>query len=66
MAPRRGHTVWVATGKRTRRGLVGKIDNAGHYTLRYGSDEHTTSGVRREAMCLEWTLERSAAALNSR
>ena len=34
--------------------------------MQYDGDEHTTSGVRREAMCLEWQLERSAAALNSR
>ena len=61
-----GRTVWVATGNRTRRGLVKKIDNNGHYTLQYDGDEHTTSGVRREAMCLEWQLERSAAALNGR
>ena len=25
-----GHTVWVATDNRTRRGLVKKIDNDGH------------------------------------
>ena len=58
--------VWVATGNQTRRWLVSKIDNDGHYTLQYDGDEHTTSGVRREAMCLEWQLERSAEALNSR
>ena len=52
-----GHTVWVALGNRTRRGLVKKIDNDGHYTLQYDGDEHTTSGVRRDAMCLEWQLE---------
>ena len=61
-----GHTVWVASGDRTRRGLVKKIDNDGHYTLQYDGDEHVTSGVRRDAMCLEWQLERSAAALNRR
>ena len=61
-----GHTVWVATGNRTRRGLVKKIDNDGHCTLQYGGDKHTTSGVRREAMCLEWQLERSATAMNGR
>jgi hypothetical protein len=48
-----GQTVWVALGNRTRRGLVKKIDNDGHYTLQYDGDEHTTSGVRRDAMCLE-------------
>ena len=53
-----GRTVWVAAGNRTRRGLVKKIDNDGHYTLQYDGDEHTTSGMRREAMCLEWQLER--------
>ena len=51
---------------RVRRGLVRKFDNDGHCALQYGSDEHTTSGVRRGAMCLEWQLERSAAALNRR
>ena len=51
-----GHTARVATGNRTRRGLVRKIDNDGHYTLQYDGDEHTTGGVRREAMCLEWQL----------
>ena len=61
-----GRTVWVALGNRTRRGLVKKIDNDGHYTLQYDGDEHTTSGVRRDTMCLEWQLERSAAALNRR
>ena len=61
-----GHTVWVATGDRTRRGLVRKVDNDGHYALQYGGDEHTTSGVRRDAMCLEWQLERSPASLNRR
>ena len=61
-----GHTVWVASGNRTRRGLVRKVDNDGHYTLQYDGDEHTTSGVRRDAMCLEWQLERSAASLNHR
>ena len=35
--------------------------------LQYDGDEHTTSGVRRDAMCLEWRqLERSAASLNRR
>ena len=48
-----GHTVRVASGNRTRRGLVKKIDNDGHYTLQYGGGEHTTSGVRRGTMCLE-------------
>ena len=33
-----GHTVWVATGDRTRRGLVRKVDNDGHYTLQYDGD----------------------------
>ena len=47
-------TVWVASGNRTRRGLVKKVDDDGHCTLQYDGDEHTTSGVRREAMCLEW------------
>ena len=61
-----GHTVWVATDNRTQRGLVKKIDNAGHYMSQYDGDEHPTSGVRREAMCLEWQLERSAASLNRR
>ena len=61
-----GHTVWVASGNRTRRGLVKKIDNDGHCTLQYDGDEHTTSGVRRGAMCLEWQLERSAASLSRR
>ena len=60
------HTAWVPTGNRTRRGLVEKIDNDGHCTIQYDGDEHTTSSVRREAMCLEWQLERSAAALNGR
>ena len=61
-----GHTVWVASGNRTRRGLVKNIDNDGHYTLQYDGDEHETCGVRRDAMCLEWQLERSAASLNRR
>jgi hypothetical protein len=61
-----GRTVWMAVGNRTRRGLVKKMDNDGRYTLQYDGDEHTTSGVRRGAMCLEWQLERSAAALNGR
>ena len=61
-----GYTVWVALGNRTRRGLVKKIDNDGHCALQYDGDEHTTSGVRRGAMCLEWQLERSAASLNRR
>ena len=61
-----GHTVWVAAGNRTRRGLVRKINSDGRYTLQCDGDEHTTSGVRREAMCLEWQLECSATALNSR
>ena len=60
------HTARVALGIRTRRGFVKKIDNDGHYTLQYDGDEHTTSGVRRDAMCLEWQLERSAASLNRR
>ena len=62
-----GHTVWVALGNRTRRGHVKKIDNDGHYTLQYDGDEHTASGVRRNAMCLEWQwqLERSAASLST-
>ena len=57
-------TVWVTLGNQTRRGLVKKIDNDGHCALHYDGDEHTTSGVRRDAMCLEWQLERSAASLN--
>ena len=61
-----GHTVGVASGNRTRRGLVKKIDNDGHCTLQYGGDEHTISSVRRDAMCLEWQLGRSAASLNRR
>ena len=61
-----GHTVWVAAGNRTRRGLIKKVDNDGHCTTQYDGDEHTTSGVRREAMCLEWQLERSAASPNRR
>ena len=61
-----GHTVWVALGNQTRRGLIKKIDNDSHCTLQYDGDEHTTSGVRRGAMCLEWQLERSAASLNRR
>ena len=62
-----GHTtVWVAAGNRTRRGLVKNIDNDGHCTLQYDGGEHTISGVRREAMCLEWQLGRSASALNGR
>ena len=61
-----GHTVWVALGDQTRRGIVKRIDNDGHYTLQYDGDEHTTSGVRRGTMCLEWQLGRSAAALNRR
>ena len=48
-----GQTVWVASGNRTRRGLVRKVDTDGHCTLQYGGDEHTTSGVHRDAMCLE-------------
>ena len=55
-----GRTVWVALGNRARCGLIKKIDNDGHCTLQYDGDEHTTSGVRRDAMCLEWQLERSA------
>ena len=61
-----GHPIWVASGNRARRGLVKKIDNDGHGTLQYDGDEHTTSGVRRGAMCLEWQLKRSAASLNRR
>ena len=61
-----GHMVWVASGNRTRRGLIKNIDNDGHYTLQYDGDEHVPSGVRRDAMRLEWQLERSAAALNRR
>ena len=61
-----GRTVWVALGNRTRRGLVKKIDNDGHCTLQYDGDGHTTSGVRRDAMCLERQLARSAASLNRR
>ena len=61
-----GHTAWVALGNRTRRGLVKKTDNDGHHTLEYDGDEHTTRSVRRDAMCLEWQLERSAASLNRR
>ena len=59
-----GHTVRVASCNRKRRGLVKKIDNDGHCTLQYDGDEHTTSGVRRGTVCLEWQLERSAASLN--
>ena len=61
-----GHTARVATGNRTWRGLVKKIDNDGHCMLQYDGDEHTTSGARRDAMHLEWQLERSAAALHGR
>ena len=49
-----GRTVWVASGNRTRCGLVKKIGNDGHYTPQYDGDKHTTSDVRRDAMCLEW------------
>ena len=45
-----GRTVQVAAGNWTRRGVVKKIDNDGHCMLQYDGDEHTISGVRREAM----------------
>ena len=64
-----GHWVLVAAGNRTPGAAsLGRSTTAddGHYTLQYDGDERTTSGVRREAMCLEWQLERSAVALNGR